>query len=151
MLLSGTSYTQNLRVTRFSVENNSRYQYNTCAPGKSWRWNRIKYGVQFLNWTDLHSDVIMSAMASQINNLTIVYSTVYSGNIKALRHWPLCVCVGTKTRVTGNSLRISADPLKLQDLVLIHRTQEPYLIKRSPLMHIEMSMEERRLLKSSRW
>ena len=36
----------------------------------------------------------MGAMASQITNLTIVYSTVYSGadqeNIKALRHWPLC-------------------------------------------------------------
>ena len=35
----------------------------------------------------------MSAMASQITNLTIVYSTVYSGaqikeNIKAPRHWP---------------------------------------------------------------
>ena len=35
----------------------------------------------------------MSAMASQINSLTIVYSTVFQGqikeNIKALRHWPL--------------------------------------------------------------
>ena len=35
----------------------------------------------------------MSAMASQIPSLTIVYSTVYSGtddrNIKAPRHWPL--------------------------------------------------------------
>ena len=35
----------------------------------------------------------MSAMASQISNLTIVYSTINSGadkkNIKAPRHWPL--------------------------------------------------------------
>ena len=40
-----------------------------------------------------HSDVMMGAMASQITNLTIVYSTVYSGadqrNINAPRHWPL--------------------------------------------------------------
>ena len=36
----------------------------------------------------------MGEMASQITNLTIVFSTVYSGknqrNIKAPRHWPLC-------------------------------------------------------------
>ena len=36
----------------------------------------------------------MSAMASQITTLTIVYATVYLGadkkNIKAPRHWPLC-------------------------------------------------------------
>ena len=36
----------------------------------------------------------MGAISSQINNLTIVYSAVYLGqikeNIKALRHWPLC-------------------------------------------------------------
>ena len=35
----------------------------------------------------------MSAMASQITSLTIVYTTFYSGvnkkNIKAPRHWPL--------------------------------------------------------------
>ena len=41
-----------------------------------------------------YNDVIMSAMASEITSLTIVYSTVYSGadqrNIKAPRHWPLC-------------------------------------------------------------
>ena len=32
----------------------------------------------------------MGAMAFRITNLTIVYSTVYSGteNIKAPRHWP---------------------------------------------------------------
>ena len=43
-----------------------------------------------------YNDVIMSAMASQITSLTIVYSTVYiqahiKENIKAPRHWPLCV------------------------------------------------------------
>ena len=36
----------------------------------------------------------MSTMASQITNLMIVYSIVYSGadqvNMKAPRHWPLC-------------------------------------------------------------
>ena len=42
-----------------------------------------------------YDDVTMSAMASQITSLTIVYSTVYSDpdkkkNIKAPRHWPLC-------------------------------------------------------------
>ena len=41
-----------------------------------------------------YSDVITSAMASQITSLTIVHLTVYSGadqiNIKAPRHWPLC-------------------------------------------------------------
>ena len=40
-------------------------------------------------------DVIMTTMASQITSLTVVYSTVYSDadqrNIKAPRHWPLCV------------------------------------------------------------
>ena len=36
----------------------------------------------------------MTMMASQIINLTVVYSILYSGadqrKIKALRHWPLC-------------------------------------------------------------
>ena len=42
-----------------------------------------------------YCDVIMDTMASQITSLTIVYLTVYSSqiieNIKAPRHWPLCV------------------------------------------------------------
>ena len=42
-----------------------------------------------------YNGVIMSAMASQIASITIVYSTVYSAqineNIKAPRHWPLWV------------------------------------------------------------
>ena len=47
------------------------------------------------NWNPFHNvDVIMSTVAAQITSRTIVYSTVYSGadqgNIKALRHWPLC-------------------------------------------------------------
>ena len=41
-----------------------------------------------------YDDIIMSAIASQITSLTIVYSIVYSDadkkNIKAPRHWPLC-------------------------------------------------------------
>ena len=45
--------------------------------------------------TPIHySDVIMGTMASQITNITILYSTVYSGpdqrNIKAVRYSPLC-------------------------------------------------------------
>ena len=42
-----------------------------------------------------YSDIIMSAMASQITGVSVVYSTVCSGahkkHIKALRHWPLWV------------------------------------------------------------
>ena len=41
-----------------------------------------------------YNDVIMGAIASQITSLTIVYSTVYSAqikeNMKAPLHWPLC-------------------------------------------------------------
>ena len=41
-----------------------------------------------------YSDVIMSAIASQITGVSIVCSTVGSGadqkNIKAPYHWPLC-------------------------------------------------------------
>ena len=40
-----------------------------------------------------YGDVIMSAIASQITSLMIVYSTVYSGadqgKHQAVRHWPL--------------------------------------------------------------
>ena len=46
------------------------------------------------NWLQLYNDAIMSAVASQINSLTIVYSTCYSGadqrKHQAPRHWPLC-------------------------------------------------------------
>ena len=39
----------------------------------------------------------MSAMMFKITGVSIVYSTVCSGeitgNIKAPRHWPLCMCV----------------------------------------------------------
>ena len=42
-----------------------------------------------------YGDVVMGVIASPITSLTIVYSIVYSGanqrNIKAPRHWPLCV------------------------------------------------------------
>ena len=41
-----------------------------------------------------YNDVITGAIASQITNLVVVYSSVYSDadqrNIKAPRHWPLC-------------------------------------------------------------
>ena len=39
-------------------------------------------------------DVLMNAMASQITDISIVFSTVYSyadqRNLKFPRHWPLC-------------------------------------------------------------
>ena len=42
-----------------------------------------------------YCDVIMDTMASQITSLTTVYLTIYSDadqkNIKAPRHWPLCL------------------------------------------------------------
>ena len=42
-----------------------------------------------------YSDFMIGAMASQFTSLSIVYSTVYSAqikeNIKAPLHWPLCV------------------------------------------------------------
>ena len=44
-----------------------------------------------------YHDVIMGPIASQITSLTIIYSTVYQTqikeNIKAPRHWRVCVCV----------------------------------------------------------
>ena len=47
-----------------------------------------------------YNDVIISAMASQITSLTIVYSTVYSGRSKKTsRHWLL----PTEKRVHGTS------------------------------------------------
>ena len=54
-------------------------------------YNRLTFTIEFaIHYTD----VIMGAMASQIPSPTIVYLTVIQaqikGNIKALRHWPLC-------------------------------------------------------------
>ena len=54
---------------------------------------RVRYGCHECEvW--LKFIVIMGTMASQITNLTIVYSTVFHAlfkeNIKAPRHWPLC-------------------------------------------------------------
>ena len=50
------------------------------------------------SWVLSHyNDIIMGTIASQITCLTIVFSTVYldtdhhTENIKAPRHWPLCV------------------------------------------------------------
>ena len=49
----------------------------------SWDWETFGH----------YSDIIMSAMASQITSFMIVYSIVYSGeikeDIKAPHHWPL--------------------------------------------------------------
>ena len=53
-----------------------------------------------------YHDVIMSAIASQITSLAIVYSTVYPGadqrKQKGLRHWPLC------GEFTGDRWKVSA-------------------------------------------
>ena len=48
--------------------------WNMIDPTTPQNWNRIKFKTVFH-----HSDVIMGAMASQITNFTIAYSTVYSG------------------------------------------------------------------------
>ena len=44
-----------------------------------------------------YSDVIMSAMASQIISVSIVYNRLFrreSKKASQLRHWPVCVCGG---------------------------------------------------------
>ena len=46
-------------------------QYWSRRRPKGWHWQT--------NWYEHHKDVIISAMASQITSLTIVYSTIYSG------------------------------------------------------------------------
>ena len=59
----------------------------------------------------------MGAMASQITSLTIVYLTVNSRNIKALRHWSLC---GEFT-VTGDfraQLASNAENVPFDDVML---------------------------------
>ena len=48
----------------------------------------------FLLTLQIHNDVIMSAMASQITSLTIVYSTVYWGSaslafVRGIHWWPV--------------------------------------------------------------
>ena len=53
----------------------------------------IRHGKHHLKWWDHYNDVIMSAIASQITSLVIVYSTVYSGADQrkyqsSPRHWP---------------------------------------------------------------
>ena len=63
-------------------------------------WSSFLFSLSMLSQWDHYTDVIMSAMASQNTNLTIVYSTVYSRRrlekttkFSVTRHWPLCVCV----------------------------------------------------------
>ena len=63
----------------------------SCAISRS-----VSISSAWISWAiDYHyGDVIMGTMAPQITSLTIVYSTVYSvqikENIKSPRHWPLC-------------------------------------------------------------
>ena len=66
------------------------FRYSSSVSGDM----MIKYNNSLLRISGTHYNaVIMSAMASQITSLTIVYSTVYSDtdkkNIKAPRHWLL--------------------------------------------------------------
>ena len=55
---------------------------------------RTAHTLIFYHHARHYIDVIMTTIASQINSLTVVYSTVYSDadqrNIKAPCHWPLC-------------------------------------------------------------
>ena len=57
-------------------------------------FGRDPWSGQDHHWCHIHyTDVIMTTMVSQITSLTVVYSTVYSAqikeNIEAPRHWPL--------------------------------------------------------------
>ena len=52
----------------------------------TWTWTCTTYC--WLCFTVHYNDVIMSAMASQITGVSVVYSTVCLENIKAPRHWP---------------------------------------------------------------
>ena len=50
-----------------------------------WSWSVLSHSPSLLN--EHYSDVIMSAIASQITSLTIVYSTVYSGADQRKHQW----------------------------------------------------------------
>ena len=54
----------------------------------------MQFGIYLLFWVIHYNDVIMSAIASQIASLTIVYSIVHSDGDQRKhqtpRHWPLC-------------------------------------------------------------
>ena len=66
-------------------------KYPHCLHWKLWAWQIVTQMTKFCCYEDIsvlvltvsvsfhYSDVIMSAVASQITSLTIVYSTVYSG------------------------------------------------------------------------
>ena len=59
------------------------------------KYTKLSVAKQSLIELCLHyCDVILGAMGSQITSVTIVYSTIHSGdikeNIQAPRHWPLC-------------------------------------------------------------
>ena len=67
------------------------YRYTYCTQRMK-IVSRLADPIRFVS-AQHYDDVIMSTTASQITNLTIIYSTVYSGadqrNIKAPSHWPL--------------------------------------------------------------
>ena len=72
--------------------------YNLCYPGcYSIRLRAIQFYVHAFAH---YNDVIMSAMASQITSLTIVYSTVYSGAGQRKHHRVTGLCAGNSP-VTG--------------------------------------------------
>ena len=70
-------------ITLFNPCNNTSHCALYCFRGESVpNTNFRKWDVSYFGWSDRwmhYSDVIMSAMASQITSLTIVYSTSYSG------------------------------------------------------------------------
>ena len=68
------------------------FQINLLVWKLLWCYFNSNFNEKCSNGPIHYDDVIMSAIASQITSLTIVYSIVYSDkeNIKAPRHWPLC-------------------------------------------------------------
>ena len=87
---------------------NHQLKVNVLTAWGQWQMGHIILAVITRSWRPIfmpwpgtrsnvkkhYTDVIMGTIASQITSLTIVYSSLYSGeikeNIKALRHWPLC-------------------------------------------------------------
>ena len=71
-----------------------RDKYVACRPATiAWAHIRLTH----------YSDVIMSAMASQITSLTIVYSTVYSGTGQRNHQSSASLAFVGNSRVTGES------------------------------------------------
>ena len=105
------SYTVAQNVVTWPMFEKSQVHYNISSNFYWWYLLQslpdlmIDFGIHY-------SDIVMITMEFQITSITIVYSTVYSGairaqikeNIKAPRHWPLC---GEFTGTASNAENVS--------------------------------------------